>query len=758
MTRRAARPVRVLQVVQRFFPELGGTETHVAEVTRRLAERDDVDVTVLTTDRTGELDREAEVDGVPVLRRKSWPREADYYLAPGIVRVIREGGWDLVHFQGVHTLVPPLGMLAARSAGIPYVLSFHSGGHSSAARESVRGAQWRVLTPLLAGAERLIAVSRFEKRRFSELTGIPAERFSIVQNGGRLPAVPADVHPVPGRILSSGRLEQYKGHHRAIEALAVLRRTEPDAHLVVLGSGPYEADLRALADTLGVADAVSVRHLPPADRSAMARELASASVMAAMSSYEAHPVAVMEAVAIGLPVVGADVAGIGDLVEDGLVTGVDLDATPEELAAALSRVLATAPTVGPRPLPDVALPTWETCAAGNAEVYLDVLDVRAATRPRVAHVITTLLTGGAERQLELLVDRSELPSATVALYQGGPVADAMRAAGHRVEVLGMSGWRKPLAVARLARRLRRLRPDVVHVHLLAAQLWGIPAARLAGVRTVVSTEHSLMADTIENRPLTPTLRRLYLLLERLSTRTVAVSAETRERLVAWGVPPERIEVVPNGVDVAALAFRPAARTRLRGELGLGDEVEVLGAVGRLEPVKRFPQLLRAVAPGLAAGRRELVVVGDGPLRAQLEAEARSLGVADAVHVLGPRSDVADLLCAVDVLVSPSWDETYGLAVVEALAAGLPVVFAACPALDALPEPPPWAHPLATTGASPEAEQDALRAGVERALAGSVGEDGTRHRHPVPVGLAEVHGIEGTARRLDDLYAALHRRR
>lgn len=743
-----ARPVRVLQVVQRFFPELGGTETHVAEVTRRLALREDVEVTVLATDRSGRLPREEVVDGVRVLRRRSWPARRDYYLSPGIVNVIGSGEWDVVHFQGVHTLVPLLGMLAARRARVPYVLTFHSGGHSSAGRTAVRGLQWRVLTPLLAGASRLIPVSRFEKRRFGDLTGIPPERFTIIQNGGALPPVPPDVLPVPGRIVSSGRLERYKGHHRAIEALPVLRRTVPEAHLVILGSGSYEPELHALAQRLGVAEHVAVRHLPPADRTAMATELAQASVMAALSDYEAHPVGVMEAVAIGLPVVGVDVAGTGDFVEDGQVTGVPLRATPADVAAALAAVLRAHPAGVARPAPDFALPTWEGSADALARVYREV--ARPAG-PSVVHVITTLTTGGAERQLEAVTALSTHPGSTVALYGAGAVGEAMVERGQRVDVLGMGGWRKVLAVPRLALLLRRLRPDVVHVHLLAAQLWGIPAARLAGVRTVVSTEHSLMADTIENRPLTPWLRRLYLLLEGMTTRTVAVSGATRARLVAWGVPGERITVVDNGIDFDGLVFDPAARERVRAELGVTPDAVLVGGVGRLEEVKRFPQVLRALAPTLAPGVRELVLVGDGPLRAPLAELARSLGVSGAVHVLGPRRDVPALLAAMDVLVSASRDETFGMAVVEALGSGLPVVHAECPALDDLDEVPAWAVRLGPCTTSTE-EEHALRSGVDAALA--VVSSAGPARFPVPEELVRRCGIGSTVRALDDLYDSL----
>jgi glycosyltransferase involved in cell wall biosynthesis len=390
-------------------------------------------------------------------------------------------------------------------------------------------------------------------------------------------------------------------------------------------------------------------------------------------------------------------------------------------------------------------------------------DAGVPTQLRVVHVITTLTTGGAERQLQAITTHSRHLSSTVALYAGGAVGDAMQQAGQDVHVLGMRGWRKALAIPRLALLLRRLRPDVVHVHLLAGQLWGIPAARLAGVRTVVSSEHSLMDSTIENRQLTGPLRRLYLLLEKMTSHTVAVSSTTRRRLVAWGVPDDRISVIDNGIDFAALRFSARGRLAVRDELGIAAAATVIGGVGRLEPVKRFPQLLTAVAPTLARGRRELVLAGDGPLRSELRDMARRLGVDDAVHLLGPRSDVRELLSAMDVLVSPSRDETFGMAVIEGLGSGLPVVYAQCPALTELPPAPAWAVQLPGADGRTDDESEAIRWGVQHALqqyrksAPKTPPKPLVERFPVPRNLIAAYGIGTTTRALDQLYLHLGRK-
>jgi glycosyltransferase involved in cell wall biosynthesis len=371
------RPLRVLMVCPRYLPETGGTETHVHEVARRLSALGSFEITVLATDRSRRLPRHEVTEGISILRVPAWPRGRDYYLAPGIAAVIGQRRWDLVHCQGIHTPVPMLAMLAAQRAGLPYLVTFHSGGHSSRLRNAMRTTQWRLAGPLLRNAVSLIAVSRFEATALTRQARLGRKRVIVIRNGGALPPPRPGTVAVPGRIVSSGRLERYKGHHRVIEALPHVMREIPEAHLLILGSGRYEPDLRHLARQLGVSDRVSIKHVPPADRESMATALAEASVVAALSDYEANPVAVMEALCVARPVVGYDIAGLGELVAEGWVRGVPRGAP----AAAVARELAEAMS-SPAPADRAQLPSWDSCAGQLARVYLSALgDGRDGTRP-----------------------------------------------------------------------------------------------------------------------------------------------------------------------------------------------------------------------------------------------------------------------------------------------------------------------------------------------------------------------------------------
>jgi glycosyltransferase involved in cell wall biosynthesis len=352
----------------RCQPEIGGIESHVAEVAGRLVAHG-YHLEILTTDRSGDLPRIQHADEGYVIRRfRAYPASRDWYFSPGLFLAALRGTYDVVHVQGVHTLVPPMAMLAALLRRRPYLLTFHTGGSSSSFRERARSTQWRILAPLLRRADRLIGVSVFEGRRFDEVLGWPPGAITVIRNGGSLPAAGEPVTRVPGRIVSVGRVERYKGHHKAVEALPQLLETHPEAHVQVLGAGPYEAELLALAESRGVGDRVSVEFIPPVDRALMGQRIASASVMTLLSDYEAHPVAVMEALTAGTPAVVSRTSGLTELADMGWAVGVGRHATPEETAAAIDRQL-----VDPV-LPDPAtLPTWDTCVAGVADAYDSIM-------------------------------------------------------------------------------------------------------------------------------------------------------------------------------------------------------------------------------------------------------------------------------------------------------------------------------------------------------------------------------------------------
>jgi glycogen synthase len=266
-------------------------------------------------------------------------------------------------------------MLAAQRARLPYVVTFHAGGHSSRLRHALRPLQLSLVRPLLARADRLVALAPFEIEHYSQRLRVPRERFVLVSNGSDLPR-PATLRDVPrsaSLIASLGRLERYKGHHRALAAMPPILERRPEARLWIAGSGPYEAALRQLAVALGVSEAVEIRAIPVEEREQMARELSRVKVVVSLSEFETQPIAALEALSTGCRLVVADTPGLRALGEDGLARVVPFESSPEDVAAAvLDELERPAITDPPK------LPTWDECADGLLELYESVVRRRRA--------------------------------------------------------------------------------------------------------------------------------------------------------------------------------------------------------------------------------------------------------------------------------------------------------------------------------------------------------------------------------------------
>jgi glycosyltransferase involved in cell wall biosynthesis len=348
-------------------------ETHVAEVSRRLA-ADGHDVTVLTTDRSGELPRRETWHGVELQRVPAWPRRRDYFLAPGLVPIVRKRDWSVVHVQSYHTFVAPLAMGAALSARTPYVVTFHGGGHSSRIRHSLRGPQLTLLRPLLARAAALVAVASFEIDLYGTKLHVPRERFRLIPNGADLPASPVPQARQAGDaplIVSVGRLERYKGHHHVIAAMPHVVERHPDATLWIAGSGPYRDELLACAARLGLAERVEIRSIEADARETMAAELSRASVVVLASEFETNPVSALEAAAVGCPLVVADNSGLHELASRGVARPI---ADPADAAALAEAILEELES--PRDRTPLELPTWDDCTADLARLYASVAEDR----------------------------------------------------------------------------------------------------------------------------------------------------------------------------------------------------------------------------------------------------------------------------------------------------------------------------------------------------------------------------------------------
>ncbi len=358
---------RVLMVTPLSPLHQGGVERHVMEVSRRLAAAG-AEVEVLCTEPGGPKLQEEEREGVRIRTVRAWPANRDWCLAPRIWREMSRRPWDVVHVQSYHTFVAPLAMLRALTLGIPYVVTFHGGGHSSEARNRMRGLQRALLRPLLKRAARLVAVARFEIEEYGGELGIAPEQFVLIPNGTDLAfsdAGSAGGKPQgPPTIASIGRLERYKGHHRVIGAFPHVLNREPEARLLIVGTGPYEEELRKLARELGVAERVEFTSTPPDQPRAMAELLQRVSLVVLMSDFETHPLVALEAAAAGRRLLVADASGLAEIAADGFARAIPLGESAEGIGAAVIEELAKPPQ---RKRPK--LTSWDECAAELLALY-----------------------------------------------------------------------------------------------------------------------------------------------------------------------------------------------------------------------------------------------------------------------------------------------------------------------------------------------------------------------------------------------------
>jgi len=304
---------------------------------------------------------------------------------------------------------------------------------------------------------------------------------------------------------------------------------------------------------------------------------------------------------------------------------------------------------------------------------------------KILQLITGLGQGGAEQvvfDLARGLDSSRYTISVCSILDitgpQGLYAARLRDAGVDVVSLGLTRkWQLRRAMA-LQGVIDDLQPEILHCHMFHANVLGRWIGHRAGVPHIVSTVH--VAER-RRRPWRFWLERK---TDPFGTITVCVSHSVLQfQSKRTHIPRERFTVIPDGVDTARFAGPSRPPAEVRAELGIAADSKVIGSVGRLVAQKGYRYLVRAFARVVdELGDVELVIAGEGPEMSMLQRLARQSGCARRVHLLGRRTDVVDLLHAFDVFAMPSIYEGFGLVLVEAMAAGVPVVASA---VDSLPE-------------------------------------------------------------------------
>jgi glycosyltransferase involved in cell wall biosynthesis len=364
---------------------------------------------------------------------------------------------------------------------------------------------------------------------------------------------------------------------------------------------------------------------------------------------------------------------------------------------------------------------------------------------RVAQVIDALQASGGAERLQMLfaetVAGSEVELTVITLRRSDPkVVERLEALGARVVSFPARRFVSPSRALELLLFLRREGFDVVHTHLVRSTVLGVLAGRAAAIPTVAT-----LHNTRPSQHLPESLRAAEsLVLRHAANRVVAVGWETA-RVHRSRLRDRPITVIPNAVHAGCTLAAPD-RERIRSELGVNRDELLVIAVGRLQPVKAFSDLLAAI--GIVCAENlpvQLRIAGGGPLKSDLLAEIERRGLSPRAQLLGQRRDVDRLLAASDLYASSAASEGLSVAALEAMAAGLPVV-ATC-----VGDMPRIVDAQAGVLVAPRRPEELARALVrvlsDADLRRAMGEAGRSHvrRH---------HGVEAWSRQLLSLYAEL----
>ncbi len=571
-----------------------------------------------------------------------------------------------------------------------------------------------MLAEKLAAASFAVTISNFNRDLLRRLYGGAADQVHVVRCG-----VDTDLfRPAPRAphaeltVLCVGSLQEYKGQAYLVQACELLVRRGVQLRCLLVGEGRDRRELEHLVGRLGLEQVVSFLGSQPRD--VVQRLLGRADVFALPSvtardgQMEGIPVALMEALASGVPVVASDLSGIGELVEhegngllvperdaEQLADALSLLADDEDLRQQFGRAGRQTILTSFQLDENVAQLHALFGDSRGAHPFRPKTGAEASVTPRdgparegrplrVLQVIDDLGRGGAQTVLLGLLRLRDpatvdMHVAAVSSRYDPTLVDEIRAASSGVTILGAHGlWDVP-ALARLRRLVRELDIDVIHTHLAVADVAGGVVGMLTRI-PVVASLHSVAAD----RHTHPARRRLPAgyATRHLATELVAVSDAVKETLVsALGVAPSRISVVRNvplGPLSLSAGFQPE---RKRQALGVASGTSICMAA-RFALPKDHDTLLRALALVIAhRPDTTLLLAGDGPRRDELKALTEQLGLSAHVRFLGVRSDVPELLSAVDIVCNVTHEaEGLSITVLDGLSLGRPVVATRIPSV------------------------------------------------------------------------------
>ncbi|MEV3902902.1 glycosyltransferase [Mycobacterium sp. NPDC050551] len=682
-----ARHIRVMYVV----PDLrvGGAERHAVALMPNL-DPAHFDTAVVCIGEEGALFGELAGSAIHAVALNRNKRQA-VRAVRDLTREMRAFAPDVVLTRGYNA--ETLGRIAARLARVPHsVVWVHNHGDTTP-RGLIRRLADRALDRVTSAYYGLV---RTQVDYLVNDLRYPAEKIHLIHNGVDPDAFDSTddrsaIHE--SRIGEADRvvgtfamLRPEKDHETLVRAARLVVDRLPDTKFLLVGDGATRPDIERLVVELGLTNHVVLTgartDVPALLRAIDVFVLSSATV-------ECFPISLLEAMAAGRPAVCTAVGGVPEMIQEGttgyLVPPRDPGALAERLVAVLSdRELAHRMGRAARTRVEESFSLRASVAATEHALRALVGESCARKAPlRLTAILDVTFVGGAEMLLLDLFkhfDPDVVAPRLVCLREPGPLAADFLAAGFEVEVLHRSGRFDVRTLPRLVRSLRRAQTDAVLVthHHRASLALGRIAARLARVPNLVAA-HDMDLVASGQR-----------VLPRWAVNTLAISDAlvllsagqgdylhreegVGDRLLAT----TREVVIPNGIALPA-AVTPDQRARARRLLDAEDGDVVVGVVARLSAQKAHQVLFEAVAKCAASVPQiRLVVIGGGERDGELRELAHALDIHTRTNFLGIRRDVPDLLPGFDVACLSSVHEGVPITLIEAMAAGLPIVATDC---------------------------------------------------------------------------------
>lgn len=349
--------MKIIQVCPRYYPDIGGVETHVQEISERLVKHG-FNVEVVCTDPTGHLSKKEVINRVSITRFRSYaPRDA-YYFAPQIFLYLKNKYVDIIHVHSYHALPAIFAALAKGERNLVFTPHYHRGGHTT-----IRDFLHKIYRPfgnkIFDRADKVVCVSEYERKLVISDFRVPECKIEKIPNGLNLIEF-ADLTPERnGRtLLYVGRLEEYKGIQHIISALPQFENFK----LEIIGKGSHEIHLRNLADELGVSKRIKWQR--DVTRKELLQYYASSDVFLMLSTHEAYGITVAEALAAGTPCVVVKGSALDEFVDGKMCVGIETPITTDKLTTSIEQLENTEHNIR-----DVPVLDWNDITDRLIDVY-----------------------------------------------------------------------------------------------------------------------------------------------------------------------------------------------------------------------------------------------------------------------------------------------------------------------------------------------------------------------------------------------------